>query len=179
MIIGIDLDSTLVDTVGMIKDIFIKHQVAYTPALDWHMTNYPEEIRKEIFDIFKNKPEIMRSIKPFPGVISLLDRMSEKNEIIIITSRVEIEENKRWIESMFPMVSWVIVTNSENKKEHFINEKIDIWIDDAPHGIEDARSLGIPTIMISNSDTPYNHHMRRISFYIPNIMTLDFLGNLT
>lgn len=169
MIIGIDLDNTLVCS-NFLEQICEKEGIKYEPPVDWDFSNYSIEIRKAIFQSFKD-PNIMCTFKPFTGAIDTLSQFKKDgHKIIVITARNETikKETEDYVKRLFPMVDKVIISG-EDKTEIFKKEGIEIWIDDSPKGILDAIDLEIITIMISNDKTVYNHFVREKTIWVKTI----------
>jgi beta-phosphoglucomutase-like phosphatase (HAD superfamily) len=177
MIIGVDLDETLIDSSVIWKRAFKEFDMesSYKPPQAWSFPNYPDKVRKRIFELFED-PMAMTTIPLFAGARSkLMELKLLGHRIIVITSRYAYIPTQEFIKTNFPAVDKVIISGfTESKKKYFIDECLDLWIDDAPHGIKDAMSMGIKTILISNLDTPYNHHMRNIGFgWVDSFSELD------
>ena len=176
MVIGIDLDSTLVDTESLITKYRKKHNVENL-EYDWKFTGYPEEFKKDIYEAFKS--EAMNCLPVFKGVPELLKKLWEDNTIYIITARAEciragtlnfIEKDIKYKDGVF------FVDVGESKKDIFKKLKLDMWIDDAPHDLLTAKGLGIYTVMISNESTPYNHYIREHTQWFDSFASIDFFG---
>jgi uncharacterized HAD superfamily protein len=165
--IGIDLDQTLVE-LNITKSVIQDYHLSYFKYRnhDWRFTNFPKFITDEIEKRFHSPYWMCKRAKPFKGAYLKLREWKDKgNEIILITARdKEIrEETKRFVRKNFPRIfnKIIFVNKGERKKNIFIKERIDIWIDDNPEDCKAAVDLGIKTYMISNEDTFYNHYLRK------------------
>lgn len=180
MIIGLDLDNTLTRAPVDAADV---------AAANLGITDYPRVItdywysflseihRQEVQRLFLT-PEFMGAVKPLPGVQAKLLAWSLKHELIIITAREEpIRDCTRdLIQKYFPMVGEVyFVKIRESKAELMQQLGIEIWIDDAPHGIECSLELGIPTFLVSDAFTVYNHTSRKL---LPSCRVVSSVANL-
>lgn len=178
MIIGLDLDETLVDTSVVYKKAYkdCGMEDKYEPPLGWSFPNYPENVRKRVYELFKD-PVVMTNIPPFPGVPEKIKQLKEDNHtLVVITARHHDIPTIPWVFEMFPEIDLVRVSGYTDSKVSLFKETgIQIWIDDAPHGIEQAKSLGIHTIMVSSEDTPYNHAMRALTPWIEKFTDLEGL----
>jgi len=161
MIIGIDLDQTLVymeESVIKIAATNTKTK-SYPKRFDYNFSEFPEEMRKEIFRLFKD-PVYMKRIVPIPGVTSKLKQWKQEgHKIVIITARdlcVE-EVTREAVKKYFPMVDTIHFVGIGNSKESlFKSEKIDVWIDDNPKDVIASTNMGIRTCIVSSSHTCYN-----------------------
>jgi hypothetical protein len=61
--------------------------------------------------------------------------------------------------------------HSKPKLDALKEYKIDLCFDDAPHVISDCIANNIDVVMISNDDTPYNHHLRDSVEHYSDLMT--------
>lgn len=168
--IAFDMDDTLVYT-GVVKEANKKFKNKFkkftdTTKRDWKFSNFPEELRQEIFKLF-NIPEFMcGKAKPIDGAKRLIKKLKQDgHNLIIITARVsKIRKATRLlVKEMFPEISKVIFVGIDSsKKDMMLKHKIDFWIDDAPHEVINASYLGIPSFLIQNDYTPYNLHIKKM-----------------
>jgi hypothetical protein len=169
MKIGTDLDGTLVDVSKITKLACRMYGIPWEPPVSWDMDNYPEDVREEAKELFRD-PFLMTSLEPYPESFATLKNWkADGHEIVIITSRKDNIPTKEYVHSIFPGVVDKIIISDHRKVEHFLREDIDYWVDDAPHGIEDAMRLEIPVCMISNADTTYNHYMRSSAPWVKSV----------
>jgi FMN phosphatase YigB (HAD superfamily) len=173
MNVAFDLDSTLVDLEEPIENICRKMNFKYEPARDWNFSNYPENVKQEIFKMFKD-PAVMCNLKPYPKSVELIELLKKHNKVIIITSRVMIEETKEFVKNLFNVPCFV-VDMGKSKLKILKKEKIDIWADDCPNELLKYQKF-VECIMISNSNTIYNHYLRN---EIYNIESVEYLFNNT
>ena len=165
MNIGLDLDNTLIDTniVQDVLDDFGIIDITYKDVYHWDLRDLPPEIRTEVFRRYK-MPEYNCNVPAIKGVrrkLNIWKRLGHK--LIIITSRPkEIEqETIDMVMKTFPVVDKVIVAYDKKKKDILVEEKIDMFVDDAPHHIEEAIEAKIKYIyLISNKHTPYNYEYK-------------------
>lgn len=170
LVIGTDLDATLVDTATNVVYMACRNIGDYTylnANHDWHFTGWPENLRQEISRLFRDE-NFMCNCMTFSGVIPTLYKWKDVgHSIIIITARApEIREGTRQMVSrLFPMIDKLLFVGiDESKRDLMVSEKLDMWIDDAPHGIQQALDLGIK---------PYLIHNKYTKKYNSNILGLD------
>lgn len=164
-VIGIDLDSTLINISVPTK---AARQLGYDytdkDVVDWDHKNFPDDMRARIFELY-NDPKIMcEEAEPIKGSAQKIKEWTDRGyKIVIITARVAgiVKETIEMVNSMYPEIEDINFVNfNASKIDKFIDKKIDVWIDDASHGVIDAMSLHIPTVLISNKYTGYNWHVR-------------------
>lgn len=160
MIIGIDLDNTLVFC-NAIEYVSKKLGYNFTDRKkrDWYFTGWPEDFRTEVFKTFRN-PVFMGNLKPIPGAVKKLEEWRNSgHSIVILTSRSSSSQMMNvtmdLVEKCFSYNALTAV-GTKSKKEDMKHYKLNVWIDDSPHGVEESLELGIKTYLISNYRTPYN-----------------------
>lgn len=167
MIIGIDLDSTLIETHAVAqaaKDLNLP--ITNKDTLHWNHLNFPPHFRQRTHEYFVNEKLMCDDAVPIEGAQETITRWTQEGHtIVLITARGGVleEATRRMVNRLFPEITDInFVPMDQSKIEVMYNKKIDVWIDDAPHGIKDSCRVGIPTIMISNNYTKYNWHVRNI-----------------
>jgi len=181
MIIGIDVDGTMFDNY-IIECVSKEHGYNYTKKdiIKWDLTGVPDVIREEVFRRYKN-PIYMcnkKYTKPIKNLKSKLEEWKKKGHTLVVISardsRVRLD-TKRMLNNYFDRFDKIIFVNPDSpKKFQFINEKLDIWIDDNPKECKSAVDLGIKTFLISNSKTRYNYNTRKYK----NINVVDNICNV-
>lgn len=170
MRIGFDLDNTLLDT-KILKYVFEKNNMRYYPAINWDMSNYPDNIRQEIFKLFKSDMMIHKNTLPF--AVELIKKLkAEGHKIVVITARDKSLEKKtiELVHELFD-VKCLVVGLHDSKLDLLEHYEIDLWIDDSPR-IEEYFEAGISCIMISNEDTLYNHHLRNKIEWVDSVESI-------
>jgi 5'(3')-deoxyribonucleotidase len=164
MIIGIDLDNTLVN----LNDFWIRKvskELGYNftgkDHTRWSFDNYPQDFIKRTFELMVD-PFFMGNLPIIDGAFGkLLEWKEAGHTLIVITSRCkELEEvTCNFIIREFSQINKTFVLGVDNDKEDIlVKEKINVIVDDNPMCIKSAIKLGIKHIfMISNIDTGYNH----------------------
>ncbi len=166
MIIGIDLDSTLID--NPVFDITFKEynsNLTNENITDWDLTCIPINIRNEIFKRFSNPYYMCNdTITPIKNTKKkLMEWKKENHTLKIITARSKNIrlETRRLVNRLFPKIDKLIfVELNQSKKNKFKKEKIDVWIDDNPTDCKTAIKMGIDTYLISNNKTKYNWKLK-------------------
>jgi uncharacterized HAD superfamily protein len=175
--IGFDLDETLVDLHELIQEILIKYNLQNV-LYDWKFSQIPENIRQEIYEMFKSD-KMYNDIKVIAGVKNILRRLKRFNKLYLITARnISIkEETIQFINDTFfsEIFEEIIIVCNESKEKYFREFKLDYWIDDNPDDLQIAKDLGIRTIMISNENTCYNWSYRDKFNYIDSVGSYEIL----
>lgn len=163
--IGVDFDNTIAkpkEFVGTVaaRKLGLKN---FLYTYDYDFSNCPEEMQKMIFDLFSD-PEYMGNMAPLPGAAKKLSQWAQTGfSIVLITNR---DEHLRditlpIINEYFPMIEKAIFVGSGNTKEKEMKEEnLSAWVDDNPKEVFNSLKLGLDTCLISNSDTPYNWHLK-------------------
>ena len=161
MIIGLDLDDTLIDTNGsFIKKVSneLGYNFKVSDLMDWGLNCFPEDFRKRSFELFCTA-KFMTSIQFFNGIKDKLKIWRNKGHILkVITARDFNIKNETisFVKENLPMIKDVIVVGRGNSKKDYMVD-LDVFIDDSPNSIRDAIEVGISNIfMISNEGTSYN-----------------------
>lgn len=166
-IIGVDLDSTLIEN-NICAKAAKKLGYDYTEkdVTDWYYNNFPEDMRTLAIQMFRD-PFVMceDDIRPIEGSQQKITEWTNRGyEIVLITARVAAihEATIKLVNRLYPEIKNInFVDFNESKIDVMVRNKVQIWIDDAPHGVIDAMSLHIPTILISNNLTKYNWKVRQ------------------
>lgn len=163
--IGVDLDSTLIKmTVCGKAAKMLGYDYKDVDVIDWYQSNFPDDMKHMILSMF-NDPVIMsEDVEPIEGSQKKIKEWSESgHRIVLITARGTALEPSTvaMVNRLYPEIKELNFVNfNESKIDTMIANNIDVWVDDAPHGVIDAMSLHIPTIMVSNNYTKYNWKVR-------------------
>jgi len=167
MIIGLDYDNTLVDTSYNTIALAEENLGIKAPSYnhDWCFSGFPKPLVDEITRLFKDD-SFMNNVFTFRTVVPTLYKWKKAgHKIIIITARApEVRKGTRqMVKRIFPMVDKLLfVDMGQSKSEIMKKEKLDIWIDDAPHGVLQSKELGIKTYLIHNKYTKcYNSEVAK------------------
>ena len=162
MNIGVDLDSTIIKMRAVeAASKALGYEFTDKNAILWNHPNFPDDLRETIFDLF-NDPKIMcEEAWPIEGAQTRVQQWTKKgHNVILITARdLPIRDaTVKMVNEHFPEITDInFVAQTESKTEVMKAKKLDLWIDDAPHGVIDSLALGIRTYLISNNYTKYNH----------------------
>lgn len=182
MRLGIDLDSTLVNlpTIDKVSSD-LELNIKPTDFHDWNYSQFPKEFRERAMQLFRDST-FMCNLLPFYGAQEKVKEWSiAGHELVLITARHEDIRHGtiRLVNRLFPEISTIdFVDQNASKSGLMVKYKLDRWIDDSPHEVENSLSLGIVTHLISNDRTPYNHHVKlsrpllRVSSSVANITKL-------
>lgn len=165
MNIGVDLDSTLIEThaaAAAAKDL--GYQIHNKDVTKWNHLNFPEDLRKKIFEYFCDEDHMCNQAKPIERAQETISRWtSEGHNIILITARIEKirESTTKMVNRLFPEIKDINFSDfNGNKKSLLLSKNINLWVDDAPHGVIDSLDMNIPTFLVSNSFTKYNFDVK-------------------
>ena len=161
--IGVDIDNVLFDTpiIEHINEVF-DTKYTYEDQIDWDFTNFPEHIRQEAFAAFKTS-EFMCSTKPYwNNYCTLRDWKLAGHTLYAITRRSVnlMSDTGRQLDRHFPNIfkDFIFVTPDDSKARWLKYVGADLHIDD--YDVEDSVAAGIPTWLITNDKTKYNHKFR-------------------
>lgn len=161
MKIGIDLDSTLVEThAAAVAAIELGYEIGNKDVTRWNHLNFPEDLRARIMQYFLDPEHMCTLAKPIEGSQETIKKwVNAGHEIILITARAEpIRKGTiEMVNRLYPEIKDINFVGMDQSKISVMLEKnVDCWIDDAPHGVLDSLSLNIDTYLISNNYTKYN-----------------------
>lgn len=180
MNIGVDLDGVLLDMNVIFKYAFLVNGKEFYSPTNWSMDNYPEEVRRTIFEMFKSS-DAMTKFLPFKHDIALIkDKFFQwaynGNKIYIITSRDKDIENTTidyLNETLGNVIDDIFVVQGSKIPTIKTND-IDILIDDSPNNIKDCIANNIDYMMISDDTQLYNHMYRETFNHTNSILDLNF-----
>lgn len=164
-IVGVDLDSTLIKmTVCGKAAKKLGYDYTDVDVIDWYQSNFPDDMKHMILDMFNDPFVMSEDCEPIEGSQEKIRQWTDAGiGIVLITARGEklVPSTIEMINSLYPEITNINFVNfNESKIEKMIEKKLQVWVDDAPHGCIDAMSLRIPTFLISNNYTKYNWKIR-------------------
>ncbi|MCF6410831.1 5' nucleotidase, NT5C type [Pseudalkalibacillus salsuginis] len=132
----IDMDSVICDLMSEWHRRYNKDYGDNLSAEDlecWQSENYvKQECGTKIYD-YLDEPGLFIRLKPLPHAIDVLERLSEKHDILIVTSSrtYAYTEKEKWIEKNLPFIGAknLIFTH---RKDMVCG---DVLFDDAPHNL--------------------------------------------
>jgi len=162
MIIGVDLDQTLIDHNVQVEELAARNLgiKEYPKCHDWGFSNLTTEHKNEIIRLFNTTFYMgVNGNEPIEGSQEKLYKWSMLgHKIVIITARnkpIRIA-TEYMVGELFPVVDKLLFVGiEESKKNLMIENKLDVWIDDSPIGVQTSCDLGIETYLI------YNDHSKR------------------
>lgn len=156
MRIGIDIDDTMTET----YDIFMKkiceiynldYETLFMQAMnyDYLHKKYPKAFEMEIFEKYVPNVKLKKDVK------KVINKLSKKHEIIIITAR-----NKNEYKMPYNVACNYLIKNNIHFDEMFVeiydkgkccyDNKIDLFIDDSVRNCLSVDEYGIDTIIYDN-----------------------------
>lgn len=166
--IGIDLDSTLIETnAASAAAKELGYDYVDKDVLHWNHLNFPEDLRSKIMEYFVNPIFMCDNAKPIEKAQETIKRWTEEgHNIVLITARSEPIRVRTiaMVNRLFPEITDINFVGMDQSKKDVMRDKgIDVWIDDAPHGVVDAMDIDIPTYLVSNNYTKYNWKVKNDS----------------
>lgn len=161
--IAVDIDNTLI-TLPVIPYLEKQHglKMKSEDLTHWDFRNLPENIRTDLLAQFKNPEFVCTTHAIVEAYARLRDWKLAGHRIFLITKRAANLFGPTWaqIEREFPgMVEDIaFIAPDDNKKTALKYCRADLFVDD--YCVQDGLDLGIPTWLISNADTVYNHSFR-------------------
>ncbi|MBM6618717.1 5' nucleotidase, NT5C type [Bacillus suaedaesalsae] len=150
----LDMDSVICD---LMTDWHKKYNEEYQDSLTvenlkcWKSEKYVKpECGMKIYD-YLTEPGLFLNLKPLPNAKEVIERLSQKHELLIVTSSVStaFAEKELWINEHLPIIG------KENMIFTHKKDKVcgDLLFDDAPHNLHSFQATGRIAIAM---DYPYN-----------------------
>lgn len=108
-------------------------------------------------------------------IITARDKRLEKATINMIKNE-DFKMYRDYAEELYLQQCFnsIFIIGRECGKGNLLSQiKPDLFIEDAPNHVMEALNLNIPTVMISNENTPYNHILRPIVKWYESINDID------
>jgi len=168
MLIALDIDEVLSDTLDMVNDFYNRKHGTSFKLEDFKTYEWKDvwgcELKDSIDEWYAFMSEHGENIKVSAGAIEGVKKLSEKHELVAVTSRAEDfeEVTKKWLEKNFSgAIKEVYFVNHYNKnggkqlKKSFFLKKIgaDFFVEDHLDYAADCASVGIPVLLL---DKPWN-----------------------
>lgn len=180
-VLGVDLDNVLMDfNAAMMAHHNTHHGTSYvgddvttTDLADiWQCTAEECFDRVNAFYCSSHHEEAL----PEPGAPEITQRLAEKHDLYVITSRPQEVETytKSWLDRHFPNTfREVVFTNLFNTSNALKVSKadvcqrlgVDIFIDDFPHHVLDVSSRGVTSLLFDapcNKDATLPPHIKKV-----------------
>ena len=160
--IGVDLDSTLIEAHAVNNAAKkLGYNISQKDQLTWNKHEFPKDLQELILEYYALPAEMCHAAIPIEGAQAKIKDWSERgHNVILITARGENlkDETISMVNRLFPEIKEICFSGyNEPKASIMSDKKLDIWVDDAAHGIEEAIELGIDCYLVSNNNTKYNH----------------------
>lgn len=124
------------------------------------LKDLPKDVQERCWADFKDQ-KIMSSLKPFDDVIGVDKLLKDKgHRVIVISSRSHnlYAGTAQMVKRHFPYVDELVLIESFDKKQAYMDHHADVVIDDHADHVLQALDAGVRyVIMVSNDRTKYNH----------------------
>jgi 5'(3')-deoxyribonucleotidase len=161
-VLGVDLDGTCADFYGALRPIAAEWLNVPPDSLasevswdlpEWGVADAPGGYLK-LHQFAVAERELFRVMQPMPGAPEVLRRLSDQGvRIRIITHRLLVNRFHRM--AVQQTVDWLDRHGIPYRDLCFLADKAavgaDLYIEDAPHNVEQLRAEGHPTIVFSGS----------------------------
>lgn len=150
MRIGIDIDDTITNTSGYVKELLIKNNLV---GINSNFDNYTkEEIIKFDTLIRDNIEEVMSNCKLNKNAKEVIEKLYKKHKIYLITARTnDFSDNLYQITLDYLKKNGILfhelLFGYEEKKEICIEKQIDIMIDDNVKIMDSLKETNIRNIL--------------------------------
>ncbi len=115
-VVAVDIDEVLAPWM----EHYLKHHNLHRPnKLEWQDMTRENFIDVDLVDHFYEVTQHLHKVEPLPEAKELLERLAEKYELVIVTSRREIftEVTRNWIAKHFPEIfKDILIGNLETPK---------------------------------------------------------------
>lgn len=173
--IAIDLDNTVFDTARMIRDICARSGVDFDMLTSYDPYQcIPKHVADEIMAAFdsvelRDMPVLNKEL---PKMLNMIMARPD-TDVYFITERpiATADMDIGQLNCAGIKCARNQVVNYKPKIDALRNYGIDLCFDDSPIVVADCLANGIDVAMISNPDTPYNHHLRGRVEYYPDLVT--------
>ena len=165
MNIGIDIDDTITKT-SEETDIYAKEYTEnilkrkfefqnieiFDPMWAKHLYNWTDEENDKFWDLYYEK--IMENVKPKEEAIEVINKLSKKNNIIIITARcdkkgITAQITEEWLKRNNVNYTKIFIGHTD-KREISEECKLDVFFDDSYKTCEQISGLGIKTYIMDS-----------------------------
>ena len=124
------------------------------------LTDLPKEVQEECWATFKD-PKKMCSFEPFDDVIGIDGWLKDRgHRVIVLSSRSHnlYAGTAQMVKRHFPDVDDLVLIESFDKKQAYIDLNADVVVDDHADHIFQALDAGVQYVMMVSTDrTLYNH----------------------
>lgn len=175
--IAIDLDNTVFNTAIMIRNICVQNNVNFGDLTSYDPYQcVPKNVADEIIAAFDsidlhNMPVLNKKL---PDMLNMMMTRPDA-DVYFITERPIATANMDigQLKNAGIMCDKNKIVHCKPKINALCDYDINLCFDDSPIVVADCLANNIDVIMISNDDTPYNHHLRdRVEYYPDLVMAL-------
>ena len=153
----IDLDNTLFCN-DIVDKACARKGVEKTDRHD--LSNLPQDVQDECWKNFED-PKVMCSLKPFDDVVGIDKLLKDKgHRVVVLSSRSHnlYPGTVQMMRKHFPHVDEIMLIESYDKKQAYIDLNADVVVDDHGEHILQALDAGVRYVMmVSTERTKYNH----------------------
>ncbi len=158
MVIGFDVDNTMVDSAGIVNEIFLKSEYKkYADNFKMLPRDiYVDFVKKYLLDFKKNE-------KLHKGVKEVFDYLNLKgHKIIIITRRGYLEDSKVIDITLNNFKKWNLKYDKvffevENKGKVAKSEGVNLYVDDHVFNLDSIKKAGINALMFGNKEKDHDY----------------------
>lgn len=176
MRVSFDLDSVIFDITPLYKRACAEFGFTYHPPFDYNIYNaYPGNVATRLMELFADDDLYKMQIisREYPAILNSLLQNS-KFDVFFATQRrlKQPEKSFKQLRNAGINCNFAQVYDDPNPKiENLKRIKTDLHFDDSPSVVADCIRDGVNIVMISNENTPYNHHLRDRVKYYDNLKT--------
>ena len=169
----LDLDNTIFDTKPLLMAGF-KDQRFYRPPTTYNIDLcYPLEISSVLRKIFDGDAVYHTPLlfQDYTGIVNALQR---NYKVLYITHRNSVEKTQKqlYLNRISTKPEQIILTKEQSKITTILDKHVDFVVDDSPYVIAACIPAGLPHLMVSTSETPYNYKLRKIASWDTSLHTL-------
>lgn len=179
MVISIDLDHTTFDD-PLLTSLFKKYGIRDLGTVSWGLEGMPEELVQEARASWLD-PKRMGNLKLLPGALDKIKSwVGSGHEVNIVTARdlsIEAETVALVDRELGGLITNTLVVGPHtNKLPHLINLSTDCWVDDSAQQVQKCLQWGMNSILITNSNTPWNWEYAKNN---PSVRRNDSLASVS
>ncbi len=171
-VVSIDLDNVLFDNKELIIPIFKKYGYEYFPPKDWEMSEYPEEVKKDIFNLFR-EPKFAEQPLIEKDIRYKLHEINKIYDVKFVSNRfgmLFLSTFKQLLIQFPDFFSIEKLIFVASKKSNVLKKyDLEMHFDDSPYVVEDLKRNNLNITMVSNDDTLYNHYLRESVNYVSRL----------
>lgn len=171
MRVSFDLDSVIFDILPLYRRACAEFGVKYHKPYSWNVYEiYPENVAARLLELFADDALYKMPIisRQYPVILNNLLK-NDKYDVFFVTQRrlKQPEKSFQQLRNAGINCNFTQVYDNPTPKVDVLKQiKTDLHFDDSPTVVTDCVRNGVNIVMISNQNTPYNHHLRgRVKYY--------------